>query len=81
MKKAFVLIAAVLFLSSPAFAFHCPPDMKEIDTALAKKMDLNAKQMKEVKELRATGEALHKSGKHNAAVAVLARAMEILGLR
>jgi hypothetical protein len=74
-------VALALALSSgTAFAFHCPADVKKIDAAMAMNPTLDASQMKAVKELRATGEDLHKSGKHHASVAVLAEAMRILGI-
>jgi hypothetical protein len=37
--------------------------------------------MKEVKELRAKGEAEHKAGQHQASVDDLAKAKQILGLK
>ena len=81
MKRMLALAAAALFASSAAFAFHCPKDMKEIDEALAKNPKLSAAQMKEVKDLRAKGEAAHKAGKHQEAVDDLAKAKGILGLK
>jgi len=81
MKRILALAAAALFASTTAFAFHCPKDMKEIDDALAKNPKLTAAQMKDVKDLRAKGEAAHKAGKHQEAVDDLAKAKGILGLK
>ncbi len=81
MKRMLALVAAALFASTTALAFHCPKDMKEIDEALAKNPKLSAAQMKEVKDLRAKGEAAHKAGKHQEAVDDLAKAKGILGLK
>ena len=81
MKRILALAAAALFASTTAFAFHCPKDMKEIDDALAKNPKLTATQMKDVKDLRAKGEAAHKAGKHQEAVDDLAKAKGILGLK
>ena len=81
MKRMFALAAALLFASSTALAFHCPKDMKAIDDALAKNPKLTEAQMKEVKELRAKGEASHKAGKHQEAVDDLAKAKKILGVK
>lgn len=81
MRRTLPLAAALLFASGAAFAFHCPKDMKEIDAALAKHPQLSEAQMKEVKELRARGEAEHKAGKHQASVDDLAKAKAILGLK
>ena len=70
--------------STPAFAFHCERDMKKIDDALAAKHHwmrstaVSGAQRAKVKSLRATGERLHKSGKHEEAVKALAEAMKIL---
>jgi len=74
------LFGALMLASSTAFAFHCPNDMKQIDAALAKNPKLSAKQMSEVKKLRADGESLHKAGKHQQSVDTLGKAMKILGI-
>lgn len=72
---------ALLAMSGTAFAFHCPADMKKIDEALAKKPQLTAAQMGEVKKARADGEALHKAGKHQESLDTLAKAMKILNVK
>ena len=81
MKRSLALAVAMIFASGTALAFHCPKDMKEIDDALAKKPALSADKMKEVTQLRADGEALHKAGKHQESVDKLARAKALLGLK
>jgi len=81
MKRTLAFAAALLFASGAALAFHCPKDMKQIDDALAKNPKLSAAQMKEVKELRAKGEAEHKAGNHQASVDDLGKAKAILGLK
>jgi hypothetical protein len=81
MKRMFALATALLFASGTALAFHCPKDMKEIDDAMAKKPKLTDAQMKDVKDLRAKGEAAHKAGKHQEAVDDLAKAKSILGIK
>ncbi len=78
MKLRIVLGVALLAFSAGALAFHCPADMKKIDAALATKPQLSQAQMDEVKKLRATGETLHKAGKHQESVDTLAKAMKIL---
>ncbi|NMF99810.1 hypothetical protein GPA27_20745 [Aromatoleum toluolicum] len=78
MKKSLLLGLFAMALSSSAFAFHCPADMKKIDDAMAKNPMLTAEQMAEVKKLRADGEAMHKAGKHQESVDTLAKAMKIL---
>ena len=76
------LIAAVMFaMAGSAFAMHCPMDMKKIDEALAKKPSLSADKLAEVKKLRAEGEKLHNSGKHQESVDTLGKAMAILGIQ
>ncbi len=76
------LLAGLLAMgvSSVAFAFHCPADMKKIDEALAQNPQLSSEQMSEVTALRAEGEELHKAGKHQESVDTLAKAMAILGI-
>lgn len=82
MKIHKLLLGAVLAMtSSAAFAFHCPADMKKIDEALARKPQLAAAQMNEVKKLRADGDAQHKAGKHQESVDTLAKAMKILEIK
>lgn len=75
------LITAVLltFLASPVFAFQCPADMAAIDAAL-ETATLSAADLARVKELRATGEAEHAAGNHQASVDALAEAKALLGL-
>ena len=80
MKRLSVIAAMFAFAASSAFAFHCPNDMKKIDEALAKNPKMSEADMKEVKKLRADGEALHKAGKHQESVDTLAKAMKILGI-
>ena len=80
MSTKTLLVAAALFVSSAAFAFHCPADMKKIDEALAKSPKLSTEQIAEVKKLRADGEASHKAGKHQESVDTLAKAMKLLGV-
>lgn len=77
-----ILAAAALTLAAGAAnAFHCPLDMKAIDEALAKKPNLSAQQLAEVKKLRAEGEALHNAGKHKESVETLGKAKSILGIQ
>jgi hypothetical protein len=73
--------AAFALISSAAFAFHCPVEMKKIDDALAKNPKLTPEQMAEVKKYRAEGEALHNAGKHQESVDTLAKAEAILGIK
>ncbi len=75
-----VLAAAILLVSTSAFASQCPVDMKKIDAALAGNPSLSASEMASVKELRASGEANHKAGKHKQSVDDLAKAKKILGV-
>ena len=82
--KSLTLSAVALALalaSGTVIAGECPADMKKIDAALAKNPSLDMSQMEKVKELRATGEQLHKSGKHGESVKALREAMEILGIK
>jgi hypothetical protein len=78
MKRLSVLATALLFASGTALASHCPKDMKAIDDALAKNPKLSEAQMKEVKSLRASGEAAHKAGEHKKSTDDLEKAMGIL---
>ncbi len=75
------LLGGLALASSQAFAFHCPMDMKKIDEAMGRNPKLSAEQMAEVKKLRADGEALHKTGKHQESVDTLGKAMKILNVQ
>jgi len=82
MNAKTLLISGVLTLAAlPAYAFHCPMDMKKIDAALASNPNLNPQQLAEVRKLRADGEAYHRAGNHQASVDTLARAMQILQIQ
>ena len=77
-KRILVLVVLALFAAGPVFASQCPTDMKKIDEALAKNPKLSDADMKKVKELRASGEKLHKDGKHADSVKTLGDAKKIL---
>ncbi len=80
MKRVLVTAAALMALTAPAFANHCPKDMAAIDAALAKNPKLSDAQMSQVKKLRAEGEAKHKAGDHKGSVEDLQKAEDILGI-
>ena len=79
--RLLALTAGLLLMSTGAYAFHCPAEMKKIDEALAAKPQLTAAQMTEVKKLRADGETLHKAGKHQEALDTLGKAQKILKIQ
>lgn len=79
MKTMRTLLTALAFVGLPAWAFHCPADMKKIDEAL-QTAQLDDTQKAEVLRLRADGERLHKEGKHQESVDTLAKALKILKL-
>lgn len=72
---AFAIVG--LLVASPAFANHCPMDMKQIDAAL-KTAQLSDADKAEVMKLRKEGEALHNAGDHAKSVETLAKAKAIL---
>lgn len=77
--KRTALFAALVLASSSVLAGNCPNEWKAIDAALPK-AKLDAKQMAEVKKLRADGEQLHKAGKHADSMSTLGKAKKILGI-
>ena len=79
-KKA-LLVVATLLIAAPAWAFHCPQDMKQIDEAMSKNPKLSTAELAEVKKYRAEGEVLHKAGKHTESVAQLDKAKKLLALK
>lgn len=76
-KIGLTSVAILLLLSTPVLAFHCPKDIKAINTALARST-LSATTQSKVKKLRDEGEALHKAGKHKEATDKLSEAMRML---
>lgn len=77
--KMLITVGLLTLLSSPALAFQCPADMAAIDSAL-ETASLSEEDLAKVKELRATGEAEHAAGNHQASVDALAEAKKLLGL-
>jgi hypothetical protein len=78
-RKTLFAATALALLAGPAFAFQCPTDMAKIDAALQTAM-LTPEAKAEVEALRAQGEEQHNAGDHDASVATLATAMQILGI-
>ncbi|MBI3451980.1 MAG: hypothetical protein HY057_03950 [Rhodospirillales bacterium] len=81
LKSTLIATALVAAFATPAFAFHCPVDMKAIDAELAKNPQLSAADMAKVKELRAEGETHHKAASHQKSVDALAEAKKILKIQ
>ncbi len=81
MMKTLFISSILVSASLPAYAFHCPMDMKKIDAALAQATNLTPQQLAEVRELRAQGEAYHRAGDHRQSVKVLARAKRTLHIQ
>ena len=81
MKSVLVAAAVLVAMTSPAFAKHCPNDVKIIDKSMPMAKGMNNMQMTEVKALRDKGAALHKSGKHGDAIKALHAATKILGVK
>jgi hypothetical protein len=74
------LAAALAFASGAAFAHGCPKAVKAIDEALPTAKVSDA-QKAEVKKLRDEGDAQHKAGKHDEAMASLNKAKGILSIK
>lgn len=78
--RSIVVALSLALISTGAFAFHCPKEMKAIDDGLAKNPKLSEAQMTDVKKFRAEGESLHKAGKHQDSLDTLEKAKKILGV-
>lgn len=78
--KHLPLALAFSLAAAPAFAFHCPKDIAEIDAALAAGTSLSDADLEEVNALRTEGEELHNAGDHQGSVDTLAKAKAKLGL-
>jgi hypothetical protein len=79
LSKPVIVVAVLALFATPAFAFHCPADMKKIDAAMAS-ANLPEAAMARVKQLRMEGEELHKAGKHQESLDKLGEAMKMLGI-
>lgn len=78
MKKLSLLVVAMFFAVTTAFAFQCPKMMKSFDAAVGSSK-ASAADVAEAKKLRADGESLHKAGKHQASVDALNKALKLIG--
>ena len=84
MKKLIISFFITLLVANNVWAYSCPMDMKVIDKALdslAISEEELAYDEYVVQYLREVGEALHKSGDHEASVIVLKAAKELLGIQ
>ncbi|MGV3570220.1 MAG: hypothetical protein ACO1PB_06435 [Ramlibacter sp.] len=79
MRNVIVLLAGAA-LAGAAFAHNCPNEMKAIDAKLGTKPALSKDASEKVTKLRASGEAHHKAGRHDASMKDLAEAKKLLGI-
>lgn len=80
-KRTLAAAAVLAVVSGPAYAFHCPNDVKLIGAALDKSSSRSSSQVAEIKKLRDEGNGLHNTGRHKAALDALHKAMAILGIK
>lgn len=73
-------LAAGLLMAGTAWAHNCPNEMKAIDAKLAGKPALAKDVSDKVAKLRASGEAHHKAGNHDASMKDLTEAKKLLGI-
>jgi hypothetical protein len=73
--------ALLALLTSPAFAFQCPANIRQIDAALQSNTQLTAADRAKVTELRNEGEKLHATGQHQQSMDKLAEAKKILNIQ
>ncbi|HUT49288.1 MAG TPA: hypothetical protein VM325_08110 [Alphaproteobacteria bacterium] len=78
LKQIIIASALVVGLAAPAWAGSCPGVSKQVSAGLAKST-LPAAKKAEIMKLRNQGDMLHRTGKHGQSVAVLKRAMSMLG--
>lgn len=79
MRKTLVMLALAA-ASGLALAHNCPNEMKAIDAKLATNPKLSDADMAKVKQLRTSGEAAHKAGKHDQSMKDLGEAKKLLGI-
>ena len=78
--RASLILAAGLLMAGTAFAHNCPNEMKAIDAKLDTKPALSKDVSDQVAKLRASGEAHHKAGRHDASMKDLGEAKKLLGI-
>ncbi len=76
--SAVVTVFATGLLSAPAFAGHCPKDVKKINAAMSTMSDTK---MSMATDAATKGLTLHKAGNHGDAIKVLHEAMDTLGVK
>ena len=81
MKIIVIAAAAVVAISSPAIAKHCPKDAEIVSDAMSKATGLSEGKMSLIKALHDIGVANHESGNHADAITVLHAATTILGVK
>ena len=80
MKKLSVValvVALVLAVGAPAYAFKCPSLIKQANELMAN-MDPNSDKVKKAKELVAEADQLHKAGNHADSVKKAEEALSLL---
>ncbi len=78
-RHLWIAVFAAGFFATPAWAGHCPKDVRLIDQSL-KTTKVGAAEMSTAKALRDTGDGQHKAGQHGASIKSLHEAMKILGV-
>jgi len=78
LKQIAIASALVIGLTGPALANGCPGMSKQVTERLGKS-SLPAAKKAEITKLRNQGDMLHRTGKHAESVAVLKRALSMLG--
>lgn len=79
MRQPIVFLAGVA-LAGAAWAHSCPNEMKAIDAKLGAKVSLSKEAAAKVAQLRASGEAHHKAGRHSESMRDLGEAKKLLGI-
>lgn len=80
MKAIVIAIAALFFLASPAMAGQCPTLIKQLNEAVGKLKEDDAK-AKEAKVLIADAQKLHDGKKHGDAIMKCDAAAKVLGVK
>lgn len=80
MKRIVIAIAALFFLASPAIAGQCPTLIKQLNAAVGKLKEDDAK-AKEAKVLIAEAQKLHSERNHADAIMKADDAAKVLGIK
>lgn len=79
--KQLTLIAVLALLATPAWAHQCPQKLAELDAMMQQHGTmLTPQQTAQIRDLRAKAVAEHQAGRHDASLAAVRQAYQVMGM-